>query len=204
MCSSDLSIVTKLKFGNNSFIFMGDAESISEGQMLAKQLDIKADVIKIGHHGSNTSTTQKFLEKVNPKYAVISCGKGNSYGHPQQATMTLLKTKKIPVYRTDEVGTIVATSNGKTISFDKKVGTYNIGSTIKKPTGLKAVTPIKKPIVKKVTPTTKVTSQAVYVTRTGKKYHLGSCSSLSKSKIAISLSDAKASYSPCSKCHPPQ
>ncbi|MCB2297074.1 ComEC/Rec2 family competence protein [Clostridium tagluense] len=222
--SNNYSIVTKLKYGNNSFIFMGDAESISEGQILQKQLDISADVIKIGHHGSKTSTGQKFLEKVNPEYAVISCGKGNTYGHPQQETMTLLKSKNIPVYRTDEVGTIIATSDGKTITFDKKVGSYNIGSTIKKPVGLKAVTPIKKPIiipkksttkkiipvvktptVKKVTPTTKTTSQAIFITKSGKKYHLGNCSSLSKSKIATTLKDAKAQgFTPCSKCHPPK
>ncbi|WP_253200400.1 ComEC/Rec2 family competence protein [Clostridium sp. CF012] len=222
--SNNYSIVTKLKYGNTSFIFMGDAEEISEGQILQKQLDISADVIKIGHHGSKTSTGQKFLEEVNPKYAVISCGKGNSYGHPQQSTMSLLKSKNIPVYRTDEAGTIVATSDGKTITFDKKVGSYNIGSIIKKPTGLKVITPIKKPIIipkktipkkvapvvkkpiiKKVTPTTKTTSQSVFVTKSGKKYHLGNCSSLSKSKISISLKDAKAKgFTPCSKCHPPQ
>ncbi|MBZ9633100.1 ComEC/Rec2 family competence protein [Clostridium sp. FP1] len=160
--SNNYSIVTKLKYGNNSFIFMGDAESISEGQILQKQLDISADVIKIGHHGSKTSTGQKFLEKVNPKFAVISCGKGNSYGHPQQETMTLLKSKNIPVYRTDEVGTIIVTSNGKTITFDKKVGSYNIGSIIKKPIPI-----IKKPIIKKAVPIIKkpITKESVTVTK---------------------------------------
>lgn len=192
---NDYSIVTKLKYGNNSFIFMGDAEKISEGQILAKQLDIKADVIKIGHHGSNTSTSSAFLSKVNPKYAVISVGVNNSYSHPSKTPMDLLKSKKILVYRTDQVGTIVATSNGKTISFDKKVGNYNVGTIIKKPTGLKVITPIKKPIV---------VSKAIYVTKTGKKYHLGTCSSLSKSKIAITLTNAKAKgFTPCSKCKPP-
>jgi len=200
---NDYSIVTKVKYGNNSFLFMGDAEKISENQILAKKLDIKADVIKIGHHGSNTSTSSAFLSKVNPKYALITCGKGNAYAHPQQAVMTLLKSKKIPVYRTDQVGTIVATSNGKTISFDKKVGNYNIGTTIKKPTNLKPVTPVKKPIVIPKKPA--VVVKAIYVTKTGKKYHLGTCSSLSKSKIAITLKNAKAQrYTPCSICKPPQ
>ena len=198
--SNNYSIVAKLKYGSNSFLFMGDAESISENEILKKQLDVKADVIKIGHHGSSSSTSNAFLTKVSPKYAVISVGKGNSYNHPSKTPMDLLKSKKIPVYRTDEVGTIVATCDGKTISFDKKVGTYNAGITIKKPTNLKPVTPIKTT----VKPTTTSTSQTVYTTKTGEKYHLGTCSSLSKSKIAISLKEAKAQgYGSCSKCNPP-
>jgi beta-lactamase superfamily II metal-dependent hydrolase len=114
------SIVVKLKYGNNSFIFMGDAEDISEGEILKKQLDIKADILKIGHHGSRSSTTQEFLDKVNPKYAVISCEKGNDYGHPHKETLTKLNDKNINVFRTDLNGTIIAESDGKEISFNVK------------------------------------------------------------------------------------
>jgi len=202
---NNYSIVSKVKYGSNSFIFMGDAEKISENEILKNKINISANVIKIGHHGSNTSTSSAFLTKVNPKYAIISCGKANSYAHPQQAVMTLLKSKKIPVYRTDQTGTIVATSNGKTISFDKKAGNYNIGSTIKKPTNLKPISTINKPIVKKVVPKTVVATKAIWVTKTGKKYHVGTCSSLSKSKISITLKNAKShGYKPCSVCKPPQ
>ncbi|MBU3145796.1 MBL fold metallo-hydrolase [Clostridium sp. CF012] len=159
---NNYSIVTKLKFGNSRFIFIGDAEHISEAQILQNQLDISADVIKIGNHGSNKSTSSDFLSKVNPKYAIISCGKENSYGHPHKETMTLLKSKNIHVYRTDEVGTIIVTSNGKTITFDKKVGSYNIGSKIKKPVPI-----IKKPIIKKEVPIIKkpITKKSVTVTK---------------------------------------
>lgn len=99
---------------------MGDAEDISESEseILKKQLDIQADVLKVGHHGSSSSTTKAFLDKVNPKYAVISCGKGNDYGHPHKETLDKLNAKDINVFRTDLEGTIVATSDGKDIKFN--------------------------------------------------------------------------------------
>ncbi|WP_238917649.1 ComEC/Rec2 family competence protein [Clostridium sp. YIM B02555] len=117
---NNYSIVCKLKYGNTSFIFMGDAEEISEGEILQKQLDIKADVIKVGHHGSRSSSTKAFLEKVNPKYAVISCEKGNDYGHPHKVTIDKLNAKNINVFRTDLEGTIIATSDGDEITFNTK------------------------------------------------------------------------------------
>lgn len=122
------SVVIKLEFGSNSFLFTGDAEDISEKEILAKGFNVKADLLKIGHHGSHSSTTEEFLSKVNPKYAVISCEIGNDYGHPHKETVDKLKNKNIPVYRTDELGTIIATSNGKTISFNTKPGSYKSGS----------------------------------------------------------------------------
>lgn len=122
------SVVIKLEFGSNSFLFTGDAEDISEKEILAKGFNVKADLLKIGHHGSHSSTTGEFLSKVNPKYAVISCETGNDYGHPHKETVDKLKNKNIPVYRTDEQGTIIATSNGKTISFNTKPGSYKGGS----------------------------------------------------------------------------
>lgn len=117
---NNYSIVVKLKYGNNSFIFMGDAEDIIEREILKKELDIKADILKVGHHGSRSSTTQEFLNKVNPKYAVVSCEKGNDYGHPHKETLTKLNGKNISVFRTDLNGTIIAESDGKEISFNVK------------------------------------------------------------------------------------
>lgn len=117
---NNYSIVVKLKFGNNSFIFMGDAEDVSEGEILSKQLDIQADVLKVGHHGSHSSTTQAFLDKVNPKYAIISCEKGNDYGHPHKETLDKLSAKNINVFRTDLEGTVIATSDGNNITFNVK------------------------------------------------------------------------------------
>ena len=115
---NNYSIVIKVTFGNNSFMFDGDAEDVSEKEMLSKGFDVKADVLKVGHHGSSSSTTEEFLNAVNPKYAVISVGKGNTYGHPHESTMNRLKAHNIAVYRTDECGTIVAISDGNNITFN--------------------------------------------------------------------------------------
>jgi len=123
------SIVIKLKYGNNSFLFMGDAEDVSENEILAKQLDIKADVLKVGHHGSSSSTTTTFLNKVDPEYAVIMVGKENTYGHPHKPLMDRLKAKGTTVYRTDESGTIVVTSDGSKITFNTKPGSYSSSGT---------------------------------------------------------------------------
>lgn len=122
---NNYSIVLKLTFGNTKFLFMGDAETLSENEILSKNYDVSADVIKIGHHGSNTSTSEKFIEKVNPKYAIISAGKNNDYHHPHKKVMDLLKNKNIKIYRTDENKTIKLTSDGKTIKFFNELGSYN-------------------------------------------------------------------------------
>jgi len=122
---NNYSIVIKVTFGNNSFMFTGDAEAISETEMINKGFDLKADVLKVGHHGSSSSTSDEFLKKVNPKYSVISVGKDNDYGHPHKETMDKLKDSGITVYRTDESGTIICTSDGNNISFNSKSGSYN-------------------------------------------------------------------------------
>ena len=113
---NDTSIVLKLKYHTTSFLFMGDASSKIENTILDKS--IQSDVLKVGHHGSKTSTSNRFLEKVNPKYAVISVGKDNSYSHPNTETLNRLAKKDIKVYRTDELGTIIAKSNGTIINFE--------------------------------------------------------------------------------------
>lgn len=116
---NNYSAVLKLTYGDTRFLFQGDAEEESEEDILksAYGSKLEADVIKIGHHGSSSSTTREYIERVKPEYAVIMVGKGNDYGHPHKETLALLKEKGIKVYRTDEQGTIVAESNGKNISF---------------------------------------------------------------------------------------
>ena len=110
--TNDYSAVIKVVYGDTSFLFTGDAEEYAESLITG---DVDSDVLKVGHHGSSTSTGEAFLERVSPSYAVISCGLGNSYGHPH--TETIEKLGGIPVFRTDEMGTIVATSDGSEISF---------------------------------------------------------------------------------------
>ena len=108
------SIVLKMNFGNTTYLFTGDATSTIEKKILNK--DISANVLKVGHHGSNYSSTEPFLNKVNPQYAIISVGKNNKYSHPASKTINNLTKLNTKIYRTDELGTIILTSNGKTIN----------------------------------------------------------------------------------------
>lgn len=114
------SAVLKVTYGKNSYLFTGDAEEKSEKDLIASKQDLKADVLKVGHHGAKTSTSADFLKKVNPKHAVISVGAKNNYGHPTSAILDRLKKNGTDVYRTDKQGSIVSTSDGKTIKFNTK------------------------------------------------------------------------------------
>ena len=119
------SIILKANFKNTSYLFTGDATSEVEKKILSK--DIKATVLKVGHHGSKYSTTTEFLNKVNPKYAIISVGKNNSYNHPNQITIDKLTKKNIEIHRTDQEGSIFLKSDGKTINITSKQTNTNGG-----------------------------------------------------------------------------
>lgn len=112
---NDYSIVTRLKVGNTAFLFQGDAETPVEEEILDSGADVSCDVIKLGHHGSSTSSSRAYLEAANPSAAVISCGVGNEYGHPHRETMDLLEKLSITPYRTDTQKTLLAETDGKTI-----------------------------------------------------------------------------------------
>ena len=124
---NNYSIVLRVSYGETSFLLAGDAEAVSEEEMLGGGRELSATVLKVGHHGSNSSTTAAFLRRVKPRYAVISVGRDNTYGHPARSTMLRLKDLGIPVYRTDENGTIVATSDGRAVTFNTKPGDYSDG-----------------------------------------------------------------------------
>ena len=111
------SVGIKLVNGKNSFVLCGDAEKDSEKDMLDSKIDLKADVLKLSHHGSRTSTTDAFLKAVQPAYAVISVGKDNDYGLPDEESLKKLSENKIKYYRTDELGSIVASSDGTDITW---------------------------------------------------------------------------------------
>lgn len=104
------SIVIRMTYGTQSFLFMGDAETENESSRTWPQ----TTVLKVGHHGSNTSSSQKFLNEVKPEIAVISVGTGNMYGHPKQTTLNKLTKIGTKIYRTDENGTVTITTDGKT------------------------------------------------------------------------------------------
>ena len=114
------SIVLRLINCSTSFLFTGDAEVLSESEMLAKDSSIlKSDVLKVGHHGSESSTSLAFLQAVSPQYAVIPVGEDNDYGHPAEAVTNRLAAAGIAVFRTDKNGTVVFTSDGSKITVDK-------------------------------------------------------------------------------------
>ena len=119
LISTDLnenSVVLQLKVSNVSFLFTGDATMDSEQSMLDASLSLQSDVFKVGHHGSSTSTSQAFLNAVNPSYAVISCGINNIFGHPHNETIERLLNKGITIYGTYFSGNIIFSTNGNTIN----------------------------------------------------------------------------------------
>ena len=111
------SICLLVTFGENRFLFTGDAEAEEEEEMLALGVSLECDVFQAGHHGSSTSNTRDFLKAADPVYTVISCGVDNDYGHPHAETVAEFEEQDIQMYRTDLMGTIVVTSDGKNISF---------------------------------------------------------------------------------------
>ena len=181
---NNLSIVIKMVFGDTSFLFQGDAEEIVESQILDSGVNIQADLIKLGHHGSNTSSSDEYLQAAGPDIAIISVGKGNSYGHPHEETLAILENLGIKIHRTDESGTIIVTSDGKNITIDKNESAVQVDAP---------------PVVNEP----EVVGTLVYVTDTGTKYHVTSCSYLKDNKRAVPLSDAIDQYEPCKICKPP-
>lgn len=115
--TNNTSIVIRIVYGDTSFLFTGDAEQETEEKILESDQDIESTVLKVGHHGSSTSTSQAFLDAVSPTYAVISCGKDNSYGHPHSETLAKLASAGVEVFRTDELGDIYCTSDGTEVTF---------------------------------------------------------------------------------------
>ena len=112
--SNDGSIVSRLVFNGNSFLFTGDISSKTEKVLVSKEVNLSSDVLKVPHHGSKYSTSELFLENVNPEIAVVSVGK-NSYGHPTPESLQRLENFGIKVLRTDLDGDIEIVSDGKKI-----------------------------------------------------------------------------------------
>ena len=116
--ANDYSIGVRVQFGENSFVFTGDAEEHSEEDMVASGENLKADVYKAAHHGSRTANTENFIKAIDPRYVVFSCGEGNTYGHPHAEVLDRLRKMGIQIFRTDDQGTVVAVSDGQTIAFN--------------------------------------------------------------------------------------
>lgn len=120
--SNNMSVVCRITFGKRRFLMMGDAEKKAENALVKSGADLRADVLKVGHHGSHSSTGSVFLSAVSPAHAVISCGLDNRYGHPHPETLALLQQQQINVWRTDQSGTIVMTTDGDTLTIATEKG----------------------------------------------------------------------------------
>lgn len=114
--TNDISVVTRLVFGDRSFLFTGDAGTEVEAELLSSGYTVAADVLKLGHHGSNTSNSSSFLHKVAPRYGMITCGEDNSYGHPHKEPLQRLNKLGVTYYRSDVNGTVVFTTDGDKIT----------------------------------------------------------------------------------------
>ncbi len=115
--TNNMSIVMKVTYGQTSFLFTGDAEEDAEHDIIGAGYDLSATVLKVGHHGSDSSTSYVWLREIMPEYAVMSVGANNSYGHPTEAVLSRLRDAGVTVYRTDMQGTVVCESDGSTVSF---------------------------------------------------------------------------------------
>lgn len=200
--TNDYSAVIRIVYDDTSFIFMGDAEQYAEDLITG---DVDSDVLKVGHHGSSTSTGEAFLERVSPSYAVISCGLGNSYGHPH--TETIEKLGGIPVFRTDEMGTIVATSDGSEISF-RTLGKSDTGNAAQ-PEAPQETDTMASPGYDEGSVSEGLDISDGYILNTNsKKIHLPDCSAvdnMSESNKAYTDDYDKAiseGYTPCKICNP--
>lgn len=113
---NSMSVIAKVTYGENTFLFTGDAETEEEKEVLETGADLNCDVLNVGHHGSYTSSSKDFLDAVTPEICVISCGAGNDYGHPHDKALNRIKKHTKEIYRTDICGSVVIDSNGKNLN----------------------------------------------------------------------------------------
>lgn len=193
------SVIIELVFNGKNFLFCGDA-TVAQTKAVCKD---HIDIWKVAHHGSDDATDAALVRQLSPSFAVISVGAGNSYGLPDESVISALANT--PLFRTDQQGTIVATCDGDAISFnlpaqssaDASAATVAAAKT-------RSAAGDSSAAAGGAGDANDDGSATVYITNTGKKYHADGCPSLSKSKIPISLEEAKAEgYTPCSKCRPP-
>lgn len=183
---NDTSIVLKISYGEISFLFTGDAEQTAEADILDAGYDLSATVLKVGHHGSDTSTSYRFLREIMPEYAVISVGADNPYGQPTEATLSRLRDAGAAVYRTDLQGTIICTSDGERVTFQTEKNENAQTNPTIPPDSQEAVEYIGNKI--------------------SKKFHLPTCPNLPAEKNRVFFDSRQqavdAGFDPCGNCKP--
>lgn len=194
--NNDYSVGILLQYGDTRFLFTGDAEEESEKDMEEGGGELSADVYKAAHHGSRSASTEAFMNAVNPQYAVISCGEGNSYGHPHSEVLNRFRQMGIQVFRTDEQGTIIAETDGSSV-------TWNCQPSVSWQAGDQTKSDQEKSSEKSA-------GKSGYVLNTNtKKFHKSSCKSVKriseKNKKKVKTDRSKLvseGYSPCKQCNP--
>lgn len=187
--TNDTSIVLRLVYGETSFLFTGDMEAAAEKDLVESGVELRSTVLKVGHHGSSSSTSYRFLREVAPAYAVIPVGTANQYGHPNEDVLSRLRDANAIVYRTDLQGDVTCISNGKTVSFTTAKGS----DAITNPTGTSAAG--------------SGASEYAYVGNlSSKKFHALTCSYLPSEGNRIYFITREeavaASFVPCGVCKP--
>lgn len=212
---NNTSIVLRVVYGETSFLFTGDAERDEEQDIIDAGYTLDSTVLKVGHHGSETSTSYVFLREIMPEYAVISVGTGNSYGHPTDAVLSRLRDADVKVFRTDMQGDVICTSDGKTVSFkvDRNADADTLASVGPNSTqGGGGTQPEQTAPVEQDPPpaetATPVGTDYILNTNTH-KFHYPSCSSVNqmkesnKSYYTGTRDEVIAmGYDPCGRCHP--
>lgn len=213
------SIVLKIQYGETSFLFTGDAEREAEQVILNSGADLSSTVLKVGHHGSDTSTSYVFLREVMPAYAVISVGEDNSYGHPTEDVLSRLRDAGVTVFRTDLQGDVYCHSDGKTVSFrvDKNADADTLAPVVTStpaPVPTPAPTPSPTPAP---TPTPVISEEPepepvglnYILNKNTKKFHYPDCRSVKQMKesnkgyyTGTREELIARGYSPCGNCDP--
>lgn len=208
------SIALVLQYGDTRFLFTGDASEEAEADIVSNGLDISADVYKLGHHGSSSASTDAFLERIDPRYVVISCASGNEYGHPHVETMDRLKKYSPEIYRTDEQGTIVASSDGEKITWDHSPSTTwasGVQTTEEIPRIYNDIMPLEMTDDTAEEPGSRsIPSSTTYVLNTNtKKFHYPNCKSVNdmkpKNRQDVDWTREECireGYKPCGNCKP--
>lgn len=194
------SVGIELTYGKNRFVLCGDAEKEEEADMVQQGVLEKADVLKLSHHGSKSSSSPGFMDAVQPSYGIISCGKDNDYGHPHKEIETMLKERNITYFRTDELGTIVIKSDGTNLIVPKT--SESITDTF--------VETNKEPISNMKSAAASKTLRREYIVNINtKKFHLPDCKYANSMKIENRKSETGTreelihmGYEPCKTCNP--
>lgn len=215
--SNNNSISILITHGNNKFLFSGDAEEEEESDIVNNYISIDADVYKVGHHGSKTASSEEFLNAISPTYAVISCGEGNSYGHPHSATLNILRSMGVKVFRTDEQGSIIASSDGVNITWNcSPSDTWQAGEGTQNAENHTTVVATTRPAEEQTTTSaiiitnTENQGTTTYICNTNTmKFHYLGCASVNKmsekNKLTVTTTRQELidqGYVPCLKCNP--